>query len=170
MAVSHLRQLIRGLVTLGEPLIDFGPKHYAAPNPSLQPEIDAFFEMYPALGRDAGYVEFLEVYSAAVVEKYESLIVEIYGFSHEIATHVAHPDESLIEDGDFFRFAEILLLGKDDRGIGIGLGFSFDLTGRRPSGVYRSIDQDGKQTPHEWYCSTFLEWLEQVVQKKGDLR
>jgi hypothetical protein len=181
----ELADLIAQLAALGPTQTGFGPKHPTAPQPQLQREIDAFFEQYPLLRRDQSYIDFLETYAAANVERPdESLSIYIYGFDSEMTTlYLPQPVESVIEQDGTFRFAEIALHLEPKRGNHIGIGFTYDLTGTRPAGVYRftrfpEAEFDPSYFPqgvkfqsseNSWYCGTFKEWLELVIQHTGVL-
>lgn len=47
------------------------------------------------------------------------------------------------------------------------IGFAFDATRERSWGVYRCVV--GADTEYQWYCQTFLEWLERLVRNDGGL-
>lgn|SRR5574341_1603885 len=151
-------------------MIDFGPKHPTNPVPELQREIDEFFSEYPILRRDKGYVAFLETYSAAAVFwPNQELVIQIYGFSEEMTEHLLYPDEPLLEQGRFLRFAEVMIEEEEDV---VGLSFAWEVTGQHSPGVYRQLRQGGadwKTTPYTLYASTFLNWLEEIVTKNGRL-
>lgn len=52
----------------------------------------------------------------------------------------------------------------------IGLDYAFDATGRRLRGVYQLISHSQRESEtYEWYCGSFLEWLEELIDKKGQL-
>jgi hypothetical protein len=171
----NLHELIEGFVNLGYASVGFGPRHPDMPVHKLQSEIEAFFTRYPSLQSDQGYVDFLLTYSAASIDwPDERLVMEIYGFS-DFTTSLPHPDEPLIDENGFFRFAEIQIgpILEDNT---VGIEFAWDITGERRDGIYRRIltmadyDRDAwKYITYTWYCGDFLEWLEDVVNKQGKL-
>jgi hypothetical protein len=169
----NLHEVMGRFVRLGNVTVGMGPKHPSGVATEVQEEIDTFLAKYPALRRDQSYVDFLEYYSAAAVDwPNEKLIIEIYGFSDEISLLIAHPDEPLLDEDGFYKFAEIMI--KTGRKIvdSFGMEYAFDTTGERRAGVYHRVAPPRVYTetlPYEWYCSTFLEWLEHVVEKQGRL-
>lgn len=178
-------ELLAQLETLGAVACGCGPKHPVSPQPSLQEEIDQFFSKYPQLRHDQSYREFLETYAGTVVERPdETLSIHIYGFTEDITMYLSTPDESVLEeDATFFRFADITLNLEQKRGLDIGIGFAFDISGTRRAGVYRSTyfpDKDFQASyyppgvafltsKNNWYCDSFIEWLERVTRFKGVL-
>jgi hypothetical protein len=151
--------------------IGFGPRHPTAPNPMLQPNVDAFLAGNPYLKKDQGYVDFLETYSAAAVNwPNQELMIDIYGFTPEITIYLPDPDEPLTFNGSFFRFAESFVKTGPDKRDFVGLSFGFDSTGVQKPGVYRHVylpGDDWKTLPFVWYKASFLEWLEDLVNKAG---
>lgn len=47
----------------------------------------------------------------------------------------------------------------------IGIGYGFDATGNRLWGIYRFMEEE----KGEWYSESFLQWLNEVIDKKGRL-
>lgn len=47
----------------------------------------------------------------------------------------------------------------------IGIGYGFDATGNRPWGIYRFIGEEKA----EWCCESFLQWLNEVIDRNGRL-
>lgn len=168
----HLDSLIQKFFDMGHATIGNGPKHPDSPNAALQSEITEFFSTYPVLAKDQGYVDFQEKYAGAVVDwPYDELTIVIHGF-YDFTEHVLYPDEPLIDDDGYFYFAEVITktsAGSKDRQDIIGMGFAWDITGMRKPGIYRTVGQSGSDTPNMWYCETFLEWLSDVVEKRGKL-
>lgn len=168
--VMNLYDTVNAFKDLGGVSIGKGPKHPEG-NPSLQQKIKQFLGEYPQIGRDDGFVEFLEYYSAASIDKpHEQLTLEIYGFSPDITLDISQADEPLIDEKGFFRFAEILVKPgpHDEKAIG-GL-YAFDCTGQRRRGIYQKIylwSSNSETMNFEWYCETFINWLADVVESKG---
>ncbi len=77
-----------------------------------------------------------------------------------------------VDEQGFFIFAtsEYWRLGRPGKQNNIGLGFGFDATGSRRRGVYRSARLgDQELRPCSWYCEVFSEWLERIIQCRGQL-
>jgi len=78
--------------------------------------------------------------------------------------------EPVTEDGYFvFGFSEFWR-GKPSAENAVALFFGFDSTGKRRSGVYRSVRLAYKdEVPFSWHCATFLEWLDRAIHSRGHL-
>jgi hypothetical protein len=172
-AMIDLHEVMKHFITLGNVTVGMGPKHPSRVAREMQEEIDQFFARYPALHRDQSYVDFLEYYSAAFVGwPHRTLMISIYGFSEDVTIPIAQPDEPLVDEDGFHRFAEIIVKTGEGRSDFVGMEFAFDATGERKSAVYHRtapMGVDSRTLPYEWYCDTFLEWLIQVVEKQGRL-
>ena len=150
-----------------------GYKHPISPNLALRDDCEEFFSEYPSLREDEDYVKFMEVYAGAVIDHPEfELMVDIYGLSLDLTINVLHPDESLVERERFFGFGEVDYhpLGKT-REDASSASFFFNLTDIS-SGVYRRpgvYKVDYRTVPIKWYCSSFIEWFEKLVQASGKL-
>jgi hypothetical protein len=158
---------------LGQTTVGRGPKHPVTPNLTLRSEIDGFFKEYPELAKDRGYVDFLERYSAATRwHEDDEFSVIIYGFS-DFTINLLYPDESLISQEKFFRFAEVgTKIGDRKFEDEINLDFAWDVSGKQQQGVYRRIvpwDVDPKLILYSWYCDNFLTWLDALITNKGRL-
>jgi len=100
----------------------------------------------------------------------------IHGFSADITLHIDGREETLLEWGGFYRFAEILVKPGPNGEKGVGASYAFAVNADRKSGIYQRISlwsEFEKVITHdinyEWYCETFLEWLSQVVDAQGRL-
>ena len=76
--------------------------------------------------------------------------------------NVLYPDESLIKDNRYFRFAEVTVQPEQDPSKISGISYYFDMISQDTS-IYRQIengfiDQDPEQT-----SDSFLEWLRLLV-------
>ncbi len=164
-AVAAFRKL--GYVSIGK-----GPKHPEG-DPEKQQEIDDFFEEYPAIARDRSFVSFLEFYSAAALAWPDyQLAIDIFGFSTDLTLNIARPEELLLDDEGFYRFAEINVRpGPNGERMISGL-YAFDATNKRLCGVYQKVRVASAalvHTNYEWCCDSFLEWLSRVVEVGGRL-
>ncbi len=152
---------------LGYAAVGRCPKHPESPSPELQTEIDSFLEQYSFLLKYPGYIDFLEYYSGAMVDWPKGeLVIAIFGFLEEISFHLIKDGGEVIDDDGFYALCTSVVRvgeGQDMENESIGLGYRFDATGARRWGVYRSIE--GGEC--EWYCDSFLEWLEKLIDKKG---
>ena len=139
-----------------------GPRHPTTPVPALAKEIKDFFQIYPFLRNDQGYVDFIECYAGAGISREPELIVDIYGFISG-GTHIVKEDGIRLDERGYFAFCTTYL---DDLG---EVGFAFDATGERTSGIYRWIVDEHLQGDYSWYCPNFLEWLERLIKYEGRL-
>ena len=162
-----IHSLMQNFTELGYVTVGRGPKHPESPSLELQKEIDSFLEQYSFLRKDRGYIDFLEYYSGAMVDWPQGeLVIAIFGFLEEISFHLIKDGGEVIDDDGFYAFCTSVVRvgeGQDIENESIGLGYTFDATGTRRWGVYRSIG--GGEC--EWYCDSFLEWLEKLIDKKG---
>lgn len=162
-----LDELLARLGRVGELALGCGPEHPSAPEPALATDVAKLLAQYPFLRRDPGYVAFLERYAGAVLWRDQDLLsLGLFGFHPELSTHLVTGPGEIIEHG-FFTFCDMVVPRDPDAPFGdsIGLGFGFDATQERRWGVYR-LWGGGKA---DWYCDTFLEWLEQFIAKGGRL-
>ena len=163
--MAEFRKL--GYVSIGQ-----GPKHPQG-NPDLQHEIDEFLAQYSGIARDESFVEFLAYYSAAAVDwPHLELTIEIYGFSPDITFYIAHPDEPLLDEKGFYRFAEIVVEPGPKGEESIGGLYAFDVTGHRNPGIYQKVRvASALEVPidYAWCSNSFLAWLSRVVQARGRL-
>ncbi|AFZ27880.1 hypothetical protein Cylst_5903 [Cylindrospermum stagnale PCC 7417] len=162
-----IHSLMQKFTELGYVTVGRGPKHPESPSLELQKEIDSFLEQYSFLRKDPGYIDFLEYYSGAMVDWPKGeLVIAIFGFLEEISFHLIKDGGEVIDDDGFYAFCTSVVRvgeGQDMENESIGLGYTFDATGTRRWGVYRSIE--GGEC--EWYCDSFLEWLEKLIDKNG---
>lgn len=166
-----LHEVMKAVENLGYIRIGKGPKHPDG-DPEVQAEIDEFLALYPQVKQDQSFVDFFEYYSAIGTEwPNEALIFIVYGFSPDIMMEIAHPDEALVDENGFFRFAEIIFHPEPYGKEGIASVYAFDTTGQRRSGIYQETKEAGvyRRWPpkYEWYCETFLEWLTRVVEAQS---
>jgi hypothetical protein len=155
---------------IGYATVGRGPKHPEFPQTELQEEIDVFLSQYSFLQKDRGYVDFLECYAGAMIDSpEEKLVINIFGFLEDISLHLLEDESSIIDDQGFYAFCSSVVRveeGEHPYYVGsVGLGYTFDATGTRRWGVYRSIEGE----PCEWYCNSFLDWLEKLIARKGKL-
>ncbi len=168
--VLTARFLMLGYARIGQ-----GPKHPLVPNLPMQARIDEFFRKYPRLRLDAGYVEFLEKYSAAELTWPDrELEIMIHGFSPEEleVNDLLTPDEPLYDEFGFFRFCEVIISPKSAPDHWMGVSFAWYLHDDRLLGVYRSVTailQAMNPVPYEWYRASFVEWFEELIQRQGKL-
>jgi hypothetical protein len=168
-----IETLMRSFLDLGYAEIGNGPKHPAAPNPDLAAPVQAFLARFPILRRDQGYVDFLEYYAgASILWPHNDLVVDIFGFT-EVSSHLLETDGPIVDEHGYFWFcSEVIRLhpGFETRTTTAGLQFAFDTTQQRRWGIYRGIDnEDSSRTEFAWYCESFLEWLNLLIENKGRL-
>ncbi len=158
--------LMRQFETLGYATVGSGPDHQHNPQPEKKKEIEQFIEQHDFLRQAPDYVTFLFCYAAAAVYwPGGELTIEIYGFDENITAHLVLDQGFLgpiIDTEGFFLFcgSRIWPVGEDP----IYIDYAFDATGQRRWGVYRKITGQ-----YEWYCETFLDWLQVLIEKKGRL-
>jgi hypothetical protein len=143
-------------------VVGVGPRKSSHPNTEIQGKIDFFLNSYPFLHQDRGYIDFLEFYAGAHVLRgdYE-VAIDIFGFL-DISTHMLDYEDPIVDEDGFLTFSLAIL--QENR----HLAFGFDATQHRTWGVYRAVvDENGAS--YVWYCDTFLEWLNQIVQKDGNI-
>jgi len=162
----ELNEVIKAFQNLGYTRIGKGPKHPEG-DAQRQAEIDEFLARYPQVKRDKSFVEFFEYYSALAIDwPNEALTLVVHGFSPDISLEIARPEEPLVDEKNFFRFAEIIVQPGPNGERAIGSLYAFDTTEQRRSGIYQKTKASGIHSPwpeFEWYCETFIEWLSRVV-------
>jgi hypothetical protein len=142
-----------------------GPRHPTAPDESNRACIASFIDNNPYLRRYPDYIEFLECYGGAVLDYPDDHPVRefllLFGFDDFV--HAADPVDS--EGFYIFCTATSLHNMSHDR----ECAFYFDATAKRPIGVYGQLVDCDKPNhgDREHYCPTFLEWLEELVDRKG---
>lgn len=168
----NIHKLINRFTQAGPTTIGNGPRHPISPNPKSLPDIREYFATYPMLRQDQGYVDFLECYSAATADGWldEKVFIHIYGFDTNITVHLnataeVPPDKKL----GFMPIAYLQIIKKTQR-FDDGYIYNYDITGKRPFGIYQRIDStelELESNDYEWYCDSFLGWLEDIIDKKG---
>jgi hypothetical protein len=161
-----LEELIDRLRRFGDVELGHGPRHPAAPDPALAPEIDAFLDRYPVLRRDPGYVAFLERYSGLYLSRDEdALALSIFGFDTDVALHIVEGEGDLLI-ADFLPFAHAVvpLRAGSFNPHDPGVAYAFDIGGSLPAGVYRNV----KDHEFELCAPSFLDWLEQLDRLEGN--
>lgn len=167
-----LKSLMQDFQNIGFVSIGKGPQHPEG-DPEIEAGIQDFLEQYPSIAEDDTFVEFLLHFSAAAVDwPDEQLTIEIYGFSPDITLEIANPEEPLLDNDGFFRFAEILVKPGPEDEKAIDSLYAFDTTGTRKKGIYHKISlwsEDTHRIEFRWCCESFLEWLSMTVDAKGRL-
>jgi hypothetical protein len=167
--ISRVDDLVSSFAELPEAEIGHGPDHPKSPNASLRGPINQFFDQYPFVKADPGYVAFMNRYcSASTVSTEEDITIHVFAPVGEMNDPLAY--EQVTEDGYFvFGFSEFWR-GKPSAEHAVALLFGFDSTGKRRSGVYRSVRLAYKEkVPFLWHCATFLEWLDHAIHSRGHL-
>lgn len=163
----NIHSLMEKFSKLPEAALGRGPKHPSMPNLALRDEIEAFLKEHPFLTKDRGYIDFLECYAGARAFRADgSLVVDIFGFT-EISSHLIEADGPIIDQDGFYGFSDGIF--QDRAGIDVGIGGRFDATGNRRRGVYRSRYSRPNEIDIYWYCESFLEWVEVLIDTKGHL-
>jgi hypothetical protein len=163
-----IHSLIGKMASLDGAVIGRGPRHPTNPDPDLAPVVEKLFVEYPFLRKDQGYVDFIECYAGAFINSQEDdLVIDIFGLSN-VSTNLLYGEGDIIDEDGFLTICDIAI--GIDRGPGldkeiIGIGFSFDATQSRQPGIYRYLIN----APVDWYCKTFLELLDAIIEKRGRL-
>jgi len=150
--------------------VGHGPRHPTEPDPGADQRIESFLETYPALRRDAGYIEFLEKYAGASIENDDlSQIVDILGFS-DASTDIEELDGPIVDSEGFLMIAEAVYHmrnGKRTTGT-LQHAFAFDVTGDRAEGVYHSLVSAQHLAPAFTLAfESFEAWLTDLVGREG---
>jgi hypothetical protein len=166
---NSIHQLITKVHKVGKVKTGRGPKHPQCSNQELDQEITDFLNSYPFLRQDQGYIDFLESYAGLLVYRNSDFFsLGIYGFDEDVSLHLVKGEGELIDEAGMLTFADLTIpVQEGDQSADnlIGIGFGFDTTQQRTWGVYRCIDEQ----PYHWYCATFLELLERILNHKGRL-
>jgi hypothetical protein len=143
--------------------VGHGPKHPTEPNLTLTEEIATFFNHYSFLQHDQGYVDFQEYYAGASViilsDNNLTVDIDIFGFL-DVSTHMTKYEDPIVDEDGHLVFSYILFNKKQ---------FSFSFNTNREWGVYRTVVWENLDRQTSWYCATFLEWLERLIQYQGRL-
>ena len=147
--VTEIDDLMGVFAGAGPPaLVCCGPEHPTQPEPAVAERVRLWLATHPFLHRDEGYVGFLKRYCGAVVgDKAGRLWATVHGF---------YPAVGYLDEYDFCRY-DPMVPALDGRGLypfatmryerpGPGrpsnrqvlVSFSFDGTGTRQWGVYRT--------------------------------
>lgn len=151
-----------------------GPRHPITPDLTLVDEIASFLATQTYLFQDQGYVDFLECYAGASIARPDGTwLVDMPGFTESISTHLIRGEGRIVDENGYYWFCSSIVVDSAehrDR----GLSFAFDATGTRTWGIYRSMDAEYRDfqqgnVPVDWYCDTFLEWLDAFIDREGYL-
>lgn len=177
MSNLDIHTLMRRFSALPNARIGYGPRHPTQPNAALKKEIAIFLDQYSFLRQDQGYIDFLECYSGAssyLNSVTRHIVIDIFGFIRDLSTHLTQDTDlgPIVDDEGYFDFAGGMVAIKEPTGsprVAILLGAAFDATGDRKWGIYRSKSETPDHTGIYWYCETFLEWLNLVIETEGEL-
>jgi hypothetical protein len=169
--VISIHPLMEKFQSIEGAIVGEGPKHPTSSHPEMQEQIDDFLSEYNFLRKDPSYVDFLECYSGALIDSPDgNIFVDIFGFLEDVSLHLRNGEGSVVDENGYFDFCSAVVrvrntgdTNKDN--IDIGVGFSFDATGARQWGIYRSIE--GAEC--KWYCNSFQEWLKKFVEREKSL-
>lgn len=154
-----------------------GPKHLVSPDVELQKTINHFLEQHPFLRRDQGYIDFLEGYAGASIERLDKpdVVLDIFGFT-DVSSHLITGEGDVINPDGFFDIAGGTYPGENYKQKSLpyllrikSLGCCLDTTGKREWGIYRTRYNQAKEKEVYWYCRTFLEWLEILIDTDGHM-
>src|SRR6266542_4038675 len=127
---------------------------------AFQAELERLLAEFPFVARAQDWLEFLRRFGGGMWSRAsDGLSLGLYGFSHDVTMHILDGPGDPVGDG-------ILLFGDISLPTGgVELAFGFEATGERRWGVYRFVDGGDP----EWYCESFHEWLERLVEREGRL-
>ena len=163
-----IAEVVARFVEIPGAVVGRGPAHSDSPDYGVGAEVGTFLDSYPALRRDRGYVEFLELYSGARIEPGDgSIAANILGFG-DVSINMTELDAPVVEDG-FIVFAICVYHDHRDGQLdSYEYDFAFDVSGDRKPGVYRCFAAaQALEEPMTWYVENFTEWLTGLVEKGG---
>lgn len=167
-----LGELMERFASLPGASVGHGPEHPIAPNRALGAEVSAFLVAHPLLLQDQGYVDFLQQYAGASIERHEDVGVFILGFDTASAVHLVAEDGAPADANGFLTFC-MAVANVPTTGTW-GHSFAFDITGARRCGIYRSIPDSyrrfqahGHQLLYQWDSEDFLQWLSSLIDHDG---
>ncbi|MFN8530201.1 MAG: hypothetical protein U0670_16500 [Anaerolineae bacterium] len=142
--------------------------------------VDEYFEAFASARNDDAYVEFMVQYSGLYLHDPQyAIVVDVFGFAGVSSllmkrdTHFWVEGESRPDENGFLIFCDGKFIRKRNANPMldelIGAGFGFDLTGSRPRGVYRALDPDTKVLEMSYFCASFDEWLQILIDTQGNL-
>jgi hypothetical protein len=149
-----------------------GPFHSIDPNLLLKEPTERWLALHPFLQRDVGYVAFLKRYSGFLLsDDHANLEIGIQGLSGiggyltEVELGVQNDTVAHVDESGFYPFASLYFHGSPAREFEdyVGFGFSFDATGQRPWGIYRTVEtQRGRRVIEHFYCDSFVSFLKKL--------
>jgi hypothetical protein len=149
-------------------VVGYGPGHPEHPNTAIEAVVRSFLDDYPLLRRDSGYVDFIQKYAGARIERAEDAVaVNIFGFA-DVSLDMMETEGELVYDG-FLEFAQGIYQEDPEKiATSYQYDFAFDVSGVREPGVYRAhstMTISGR--PFTWYRADFLSWLDELVERSG---
>jgi hypothetical protein len=168
----NLQEIVKKLSLFEYSLVHGGPRHPEYPNPSFADQIAQVFEAYPKLRKYHDFVDFLEMYVGAIIIYPDNSVDAAINGVWDYTEHLL--EDTALEENKYMRFASIMLHPSAEGQIR-GIHFAFDISDAG-QGIYRSANYNDakaqfgmRRTPYEWYCDTFIEWLEKFVAADGRL-
>jgi hypothetical protein len=180
--IAQIQSILGPIVSIGR-----GPRHPTHPNHNLQQITDKYFGLFPQARSDTTYVEFMYQYSGLFIhEPQQGFVVDVFGFA-EISSTLIKWDGNFFVEGEsrpdedgFLIFCDAAFIKEhkaaqdfgtpnlylDNR---IGTGFAFDMAGNRQKGIYRAINPDAKALDMIYFCASFDEWLQILIDTKGNM-
>jgi len=150
--------------------VGFGPEHPKSPDRSLWPKVNAFFEAYPGLRRDHGYVEFMLKYAgASLADPQRTQLLDIFGFSGVTADILTDLDAPVVDEDGYLMFADATIHSGPDESRDIcTYSFAFNLQPDREWNVHVWIStlrtRDASYVPH---TDSFESFLAEAVNRGG---
>ncbi|MFK7798741.1 MAG: hypothetical protein AB8E82_14925 [Aureispira sp.] len=159
--------LLEKLRSLGKLYLGIGPTYPSSNSLKLQLSINELLKLYPFLLDMSDYVEFLKLYGGlSYTQKKYRVSVDLFGISTTVSTSLIDGEGDAVSDDGILTFCSMALIPK---GVDVnfknikGIGFGFEVTGKRKFGIYRKVDSEA----YEYYCETFTNWLKLFVEKEG---
>lgn len=166
----EINEVIKHLEGIPGAMVGHGPRHPKDPDRSIEDQVEWFFDTYPTLRRDGGYVDFMEKYSGVLIKNLdETQIVDVLGFS-DVSTGMLEMDGSVVDEDGFLLYAQCVYHTiVEGRLVNMyEYDFAFDISGERTPGVYRcSSTLRSQGEPYVWYSDGFCSWLAELARNGG---
>ncbi len=159
-----IRELAPQFLAIGEAYAGCGPDHPNTPNPKLRDRTEAFLAEHPALFDDPSYVEFLRLFSGAMVvypsQGDEDWVVCLPGLVEVDPDLVPFTTEGYGVGSDGFLMVVQMFYQPASRG---ELHFGYYMTAGQRPGLHRIVRR-GETESRAWYAASFAAWLQRFLE------
>ena len=165
-AGTAIDELIRRLGLLPGAIVGRGPCHPTSPDSTIKARLGEFYENFPSVRRDNGYVEFQEKYAGATVDDpRRGMYLDILGFS-DASTDIMELEEPVVDPDGFVLFAECLYHGTiDDASDMYEHDLAFNV---RSQGVYcKTSTINTRSHGYRSHTDNFAAWLRNLTDCDG---